>query len=120
MNQKLLKSISENISCKIFNKEINNFSDSPFPHLYIENFFEEEFANTLLSSFPSLESEEWEVTEDSEIEVKMRSKWASEFDIPEHIVDAIDAILFRFVCSDVAVKHTAAISTVTPHVKMVA
>ena len=89
MNQKLLKSISENISCKIFDKEINNFSDSPFPHLYIENFFEEEFANTLLSSFPSLESEEWEVTEDSEIEVKMRSKWTSEFDIPENIVDAI-------------------------------
>ena len=89
MNQKQLKSISEKTCLKIFDKELNNFSDTPFPHLYIDNFFEKEFANTLLSSFPSLESKDWECTEDQGIEIKMRSKWNSEFDIPEYIVDAI-------------------------------
>ena len=70
-------------------QQTNCFSSEPFKHFYIDNFFEANFANELLKNFPELESELWERTNDPEIEVKMRSKWASEFDIPEKIVDAI-------------------------------
>ena len=67
----------------------SNFNELPFKHLYVDNFFSPKFANDLLESFPALDSESWERTNDPEIEVKMRSKWQSEFDIPDKIVDAI-------------------------------
>ena len=56
---------------------------------YIDNFFDLNFANQILNSFPDLKSNQWEKTNDKNIEVKMRSKWSSEFDIPDHIIDAI-------------------------------
>ena len=89
MNQTLLKQITHKAILKIVNKEINNSSKIPFPHVFIDNFFESSFADKLLNSFPNLDSEEWERTNDPEIEVKMRSKWTSEFDIPENIIHAI-------------------------------
>lgn len=89
MNQNTLKKFSLKSCSKIINKEINNLSNKPFPHIFIDNFFEENFANELLENFPDLDSELWERTNDPKIEVKMRSKWNSEFDIPEKIVDAI-------------------------------
>ena len=89
MNQNTLKQFSLKSCSKIINKEINNLSKKPFPHIFIDNFFEENFANDLLENFPDLDSKLWERTNDPKIEVKMRSKWNSEFDIPEKIVDAI-------------------------------
>tara|TARA_B100001175_G_scaffold317794_1_gene336495 strand:- start:3757 stop:4530 length:774 start_codon:yes stop_codon:yes gene_type:complete len=89
MNQNTLKQFSLKSCSKIINKEINNFSKKPFPHIFIDNFFDENFANDLLENFPDLDSKLWERTNDPKIEVKMRSKWNSEFDIPEKIVDAI-------------------------------
>ena len=89
MNQLDLKQISIVSSKKMLDTTINNFSDDPFKHLFIDNFFETNFANQLFENFPVLDSELWERTNDPEIEVKMRSKWTSEFDIPEKIVDAI-------------------------------
>ena len=47
------------------------------------------FAQQLFSGFPPLESEDWERTNDPEIEVKLRSAWKSEFDIPDDILPAI-------------------------------
>lgn len=89
MKQVTLKQITESSRKKIINKERNNFSKNPFPHLFIDDFFENQFANELLEAFPALDSQSWERTNDPEIEVKMRSKWTSEFDIPEKIIDAI-------------------------------
>lgn len=89
MNQVLLNKIAKESSSKITNKEINNYSEDPFKNLFIDNFFDTNFANELLNNFPNLDSELWERTNDPEIEVKMRSKWTSEFDVPEKIVDAI-------------------------------
>jgi hypothetical protein len=89
MNQDTLKFIANNSCAKIIDKERNNLSKKPFPHIFIDNFFYPKFANDLLESFPALDSESWERTNDPEIEVKMRSKWQSEFDIPDNIVDAI-------------------------------
>ena len=89
MNQLDLKQTSIALSKKMLDKTFNNFSENPFKHLFIDNFFETNFANRLLENFPELDSELWERTNDQAIEVKMRSKWTSEFDIPEKIVDAI-------------------------------
>lgn len=89
MSQNILREFSLECENKILDSKINHISDDPFKHFYIDNFFEENFANALLENFPDLKSDLWERTNDPEIEVKMRSKWSSEFDIPEHIVDAI-------------------------------
>ena len=42
-----------------------------------------------LKNFPSISSKNWEFTTDKDIEVKYRSKWTSEFDIPDGIVDVV-------------------------------
>ena len=56
----------------------------------IDNFFTPELANALFDSFPELDNNDlWDSSNDPEIEVKMRSKWQSEFDIPDNIVDAV-------------------------------
>ena len=70
-------------------QQTNCFATEPFKHFYIDNFFEPEFANKLLKAFPPLEDASWEKANTPDIEVKMRSQWTSEFDIPEGIVDAI-------------------------------
>ncbi|PWH11088.1 proline hydroxylase [Bacteroidetes bacterium SCGC AAA795-G10] len=89
MNQDTLFKIVKNCSNKITDNDLNNSSSIPFEHIYIDNFFDLNFANQILNSFPDLKSNQWEKTNDKNIEVKMRSKWSSEFDIPDHIIDAI-------------------------------
>ena len=92
MNQNDLKNLATEGVAKISSDE-SNFSEVPFKHLYIDNFFSIEFANTLLNSFPELDNGDlWDSFNDPEIEVKMRSKWQSEFDIPDTIVDAVRAL----------------------------
>tara|TARA_B110000093_G_scaffold182142_1_gene227966 strand:- start:236 stop:583 length:348 start_codon:yes stop_codon:yes gene_type:complete len=66
--------------------EVNNFNNSRFSHLFIDYFFEESYIENILNSFTLLDSSEWKRTEDSEIQVNMRSKWTSEFSIPEEHV----------------------------------
>ena len=89
MNQKNLKNSAIESIAKILSQE-NNFNALPFKHLYVDNFFTIEFANALLDSFPDLDNGDlWDSSNDPEIEVKMRSKWQSEFDIPDNIVDAV-------------------------------
>ena len=89
MNQKDLKNLAKKSVSKILSDD-SNFNDQPFKHLYIDNFFTPELANALFDSFPELDNKElWDSSNDPEIEVKMRSKWQSEFDIPDTIVDAI-------------------------------
>ena len=89
MNQNDLKNLATLSVAKIISED-SNFSELPFKHLYIDNFFTPEFANTLIKSFPELDNSDlWDSSNDPEIEVKMRSKWQSEFDIPDTIVDAV-------------------------------
>lgn len=89
MNQKNLKNLAKKSIAKIVSNK-SNYSETPFKHLYINNFFSNEFANSLLDNFPEIDSTDlWEFSNDPEIEVKMRSKWQSEFDIPDTIVDAV-------------------------------
>ena len=89
MNQNDLKKTAIKSVAKIISDD-TNFSNLPFKHLYIDNFFTPQFADALLGCFPELDNKGlWDISNDPEIEVKMRSKWQSEFDIPDTIVDAI-------------------------------
>ena len=82
MSLKLAKSIREV-------KNNDHLYDDPFPHFFIDDCFEVKFLDKIISSFPSIDSDQWDVSNDEDIEIKMRSKWESEFDIPENIVDVV-------------------------------
>jgi len=89
MKQSELKDLATLSVAKIMSNEVN-FSEFPFKHLFVDNFFTPEFADALLNSFPKLDNSSlWDSSNDPEIEVKMRSKWQSEFDIPDTISDAV-------------------------------
>lgn len=61
----------------------------PFKHIIIDNFLPNNVAEKLLKEFPGSEDPSWERTEDDGIEIKARSNWSSEFDIPEGLVDVL-------------------------------
>jgi hypothetical protein len=90
MNQSELKQIAEACASKIIQaKKGVSFFEEPFNHLVIDDFFPENLAKTLLDKFPDVNSPIWERTNDLDIEIKLRTMWASEFDVPEGIIDAI-------------------------------
>ena len=89
-NQKILKNVATNCSNKIINAPYNlEYFAKPFQHIVIDNFFPKEFALECAKNFPKFSEKVWEVTNDHGIEVKNRSQWESEFDIPEALVDAV-------------------------------
>lgn len=90
MNQFNLKQIAETCAEKVVTA-VNgvSFFNEPFKHVVVDNFFPNDFAQSLLKSFPDIDSNDWERTNDPDIEVKLRTMWKSEFDIPDGIVDAI-------------------------------
>lgn len=90
MTQLMLKTIAENCAKKIKNA-INGveFFEEPFKHAVIDNFFPVDFAKNLLTNFPAVDSPIWERSNDADIEIKLRTKWESEFDTPDGIVDAV-------------------------------
>lgn len=66
-----------------------DYFDEPYRHFVIDNFLDARLADLCLRNFPALDSQTWDHANDKDIEVKYRTKWQSEFDIPEGIVDAI-------------------------------
>lgn len=89
-DQQALKEVSE-YSCGRLLSARENFEvfDAPFRHVVIDNFFPEDFAKDCLRSFPSIDASDWEHSNDPDIEVKYRTNWKSEFDIPDGLVPAI-------------------------------
>ena len=51
MNQLNLKEISIVSSKMMLDPKINNYSDDPFKHFFVDNFFEDNLANGLLENF---------------------------------------------------------------------
>jgi len=90
MNQVELKKMAQSCIKKV-QESINNstFHEEPYKHAVIDNFFPNNFSKGLLDSFPDIKSPSWERTNDTDIEVKLRTKWTSEFDIPDGIVDCV-------------------------------
>jgi Rps23 Pro-64 3,4-dihydroxylase Tpa1-like proline 4-hydroxylase len=89
-SQNKLKKFSNFIAKKIKNSKINiNYFIEPYKHLVIDNFFEEELIEECYKNFPDISDSSWEFANDKDIEIKYRSKWTSEFDIPEGVIDVV-------------------------------
>lgn len=65
------------------------FFDHPFKHLVIDDFLPRELAELCDQSFPPLTDPTWHHSADADIEVKSRTTWQSEFDIPDGIAPTI-------------------------------
>lgn len=86
MNQKKIKDIAKTCADKIL---VGDFYKEPYKHLIVDNFLSDDLAQNCLESFPGLDDDSWEHENDKNIEVKSRTTWVSEFDIPDNIVDSV-------------------------------
>ncbi len=86
MNQNKLKKEAIVIAEKIKSTKLY---EKPFKHIQIDNIFSEELAEKCLKNFPGNDSNHWQETNNKNIEIKKRTNWQSEFDIPEWIVEAV-------------------------------
>ena len=86
MNQSQLKQEASNAFEKLKDAKLEKF---PFGHFYVDNFFSDALIQKCLENFPNSNDSWWERSDDAGIEIKWRSTWESEFDIPEGIVDAV-------------------------------
>ncbi len=91
LTQKYLKSSALKLSSKILNcKKNKNFFFNPYKHIIIDNAIDNNFANLCLRNFPELnKKQQWKKYDQKPIEIKYRSKWDSEFDIPETIAGLV-------------------------------
>ena len=108
-NQNKLKSIALEASKKIISVKSNNeFFNKPYKHVVIDNFFPTSFALQISKSFPKLNDHEWEKSNDYGIEIKYRSKWESEFDVPANIIDAVrifnSSIILKAISQTINIK----------------
>ena len=88
--QSELSDIANQCAFSIKNSVTNgNLSSEPFRHIVIDDFLPVDVANGLLSAFPSADDDFWQRTDDAGIEIKARSTWSSEFDIPDGLVDIL-------------------------------
>ena len=89
-SQTELKGIALGCAEKMIHAKQNEaYFDQPYRHLIIDDFFDKRLAELCLAKFPLLDDGSWEHANDADIEVKYRTKWMSEFDIPDGLVDAI-------------------------------
>lgn len=65
------------------------YFEEPYKHIVIDNFFDPKLADLSLRNFPPLDANSWDHANDKDIEIKYRTRWQSEFDIPDGIVDAV-------------------------------
>ncbi len=109
MKQTKLKEEATLAAQKILKSKSNvSYFDEPFRHLVIDNFLSSSLANACLENFPQIDSDIWEYENDQDIEIKYRTKWESEFDIPEGIVDVVrilnSAIFLRAISQRIGIK----------------
>ena len=89
-SQAALKKIAQDCAAKLLNTvHGQSFFEEPFKHLVVDNFLPMPMALSCSNAFPGTKDPGWEVTNDQDIEIKYRSDWKSEFDIPEGLIDAI-------------------------------
>lgn len=85
-----LKSMAGACADKVIQaREGEQYFAEPYRHLVIDDFFDPRLADLCLNRFPPLSDPSWEHANDADIEVKYRTTWKSEFDIPDGIVDAV-------------------------------
>ena len=98
-SQKYLKSCAEKFALKILKTKKNKkFFTKPFKHLVIDNLIDNNFAKKCMKDFPDIKKKKfWEKSNIKSIEIKYRSIWNSEFDIPENIVGLVDIFKFFYI-----------------------
>jgi hypothetical protein len=64
----------------------------PFPYIYYDGLFSPDFLRKIVAEFPPLDHEIWQRTNDPEIQVKLRSNWKTEADIPPHTLQAVQIL----------------------------
>lgn len=90
MNQASLRSIAHSISQKISAARVGeHFYEEPFEHIVLDNFFPVDLALSASRAFPEVTGGLWDYQNDSDIEIKYRSMWQSEFDIPDDILPLV-------------------------------
>ena len=90
MKQSDLKKISEICAKKIKNaSKSNQYFEYPFQHIIIDDFLDKILIDQVDANFPRLDNPQWQHSNDEGIEIKSRTNWTSEFDIPDGIVDTI-------------------------------
>lgn len=85
MKQNLLKNEALLISNKILNSSLHRH---PTKHIIIDNAFSQYFIDKAYKNFKE-NNINWEINNDENIEIKLRSKWNSEFDIPDGMVEIV-------------------------------
>jgi Rps23 Pro-64 3,4-dihydroxylase Tpa1-like proline 4-hydroxylase len=89
-NQSSLKKIAISCANKIeFTKLNKDFFSFPYKHLVIDNFLPNSLAKKCLENFPAISNKCWLKYNHKDIEIKYRTNWKSEFDIPSGIVEAV-------------------------------
>lgn len=89
-NQNELKKLSAKLAEKITAARYGiEYFQEPYKHLVLDDFLDESLAQVCFQNFPNLDNPCWEFANDKDIEIKYRTKWQSEFDIPEGIIDAV-------------------------------
>jgi len=87
---KKLNDIAHELASKIEGAKVNKeYFEIPFKHIILDNALNENFIEKVYTAFPSLDENCWEHTDNPGIEVKSRTTWKSEFDIPDKLSDAI-------------------------------
>lgn len=56
--------------------------ENPFPYAALHGFFSEQALDDILDSFPDLDDPRWDRCNDVGIQVKLRTSWKTELDIP--------------------------------------
>jgi hypothetical protein len=89
-SQAELRSMARSCADRIVHAQENEeYFEEPYRHLAIDDFLDDRLAKLCLDNFPTLDDGSWSFANERDIEVKYRSTWRSEFDIPEGIVDAV-------------------------------
>jgi Rps23 Pro-64 3,4-dihydroxylase Tpa1-like proline 4-hydroxylase len=90
VRQSELKKQADDCAAKIANAVENvEYFEEPYKHIAIDNFLDPALAQRCLEGFPALTDTDWQHANDKDIEIKYRTMWQSEFDIPENIIDAV-------------------------------
>lgn len=89
-DQRTLAAFAES-ACKRLEQVRNGveYFDEPFRHVVVDDFLPLQLAELCLKNFPDTSDSCWEFENDADIEVKYRTTWKSEFDVPEGIIDAV-------------------------------
>lgn len=87
-----------------------SFSEArPFPHIVLDDLFPQREVSAIHNLFSTLDDHYWEKANDQGIEVKWRSNWRSEYDIPEPARE-----LVRFLNSGIFLRALSQVTNI-PH-----